>query len=98
MANKQKVTMLTTFDNPYDPFDQFEQWFLYDVQQGYNSCAYLARIANVSNLWSEELEKEVIEQAINEIISLDTLNLYTKVSREIEEKEEKIEEQDTEQI
>ncbi len=37
--------MLTTVDNPYDPFDQFDEWFNYDMDLGYNSSAYLARIA-----------------------------------------------------
>lgn len=24
---------LTTFDNPFDPFEQFTQWFLFDVEK-----------------------------------------------------------------
>lgn len=36
---------LTTFDNPFDPFEQFDLWYQYDTDKGYNSCAYLDRIA-----------------------------------------------------
>ena len=28
--------MLTTFDNPFDPFEQFTSWFLFDTEKGYN--------------------------------------------------------------
>ena len=56
---------LTTFDNPYDPFDDFTSWFLFDVQKGYNSCAYLARIAKISDELSEQEINEEIEKAMN---------------------------------
>ena len=32
--------MLTTFDNPYNPFDDFTKWWLWDVTHGYNSVSY----------------------------------------------------------
>ena len=40
-----KQVMLTTIDNPFDPFEQFDSWFLFDGEKGYNSCDYLGRIA-----------------------------------------------------
>lgn len=71
--------MLTTFDNPFDPFEQFNSWFLFDIEKGYNTCGYLARIVNISDQLSEnEMEKE-IERAIDEIIKYDFLNIYKKV-------------------
>ena len=76
-----KECMLTTFDNPYDPFKQFSQWFLFDVEKGYNTCSYLARIVNLSEDLSEQEENEAIEIAIDTIIFNDFLNIYKKVVR-----------------
>lgn len=78
MANN---CMLTTFDNPFDPFEQFTSWFLFDVEKGYNSCAYLDRIARTSEQLSEEENKEEIERAIDEIIKYDFMNIYKKVTK-----------------
>ena len=75
--------MLTTVDNPYDPFTQFTEWFMYDVEKGYNTCGYLARIANTSDeLTDQEVDQE-IERAIDEIIKYDFMNIYKKVKKEI---------------
>ena len=27
-------TTITTFDNPFDPFEQFDSWFLFDCEKG----------------------------------------------------------------
>lgn len=75
--------MLTTFDNPYDPFDDFVKWFLFDVEKGYNTCSYLARIARSSEEFSVVEDKEETERAIDEIINHDFLNIYRKVTRNI---------------
>lgn len=72
---------LTTFDNPYDPFDDFVSWFLFDVEKGYNSCAYLARIAKISDELSDQEKDEEIEKAIDEIIKYDFMNIYKKVKQ-----------------
>jgi len=74
--------MLTTFDNPYDPFEQFTSWFLFDVEKGYDSCAYLGRIARTSDQLSEEENELEIERAIDEIIKYDFRNIYKKVTRQ----------------
>ena len=73
--------MLTTSDNPYDPFEQFQSWFLFDVEKGYNSCAYLGRIAKTSDQLSDEENNQVVEEAIDEIIKYDFRNIYKKVKR-----------------
>jgi hypothetical protein len=72
--------MITTFDNPYNPFEQFTSWFLFDVEKGYNTCSYLGRIARTSDQLSEEENELEIERAIDEIIKYDFRNIYKKVT------------------
>ena len=72
---------LTTIDNPYDPFEQFESWFLYDTEKGYNSCSYLARIAQTTDDMSEIERNAEIERAIDEIIMYDFTHIRKKVKR-----------------
>lgn len=73
---------LTTFDNPFDPFEQFASWFLFDVEKGYNSCSYLARIVKLSDDLTENEMNEEIERAIDEIIKYDFRNIYKKITRQ----------------
>lgn len=70
---------ITTIDNPYDPFNQFDSWFMFDVDNGYNSCGLLDRIAMTSDQLTEEENEQEIERAIDEIIKYDPLNIYKKV-------------------
>ena len=80
LANQTQATrMLTTFDNPYDPREQFNLWFLYDVTKGYNSCAYLGRIARTSDQLSDQENDTETERAIDEIIEHDFMNIYKKI-------------------
>ena len=74
--------MLSTFDNPFNPFDDFDSWFQYDSDKGYNSCSYLARIARTSDQLSDEENSQEIERAIDEIIKYDFMNIYTKIKGE----------------
>lgn len=85
--------MLTTFDNPFDPFEQFTSWRLFDLEKGYNSSERLARLVNLTDDLSEAEESIEIERAIDEIIRYDFLNIFKKVKRnnktnnEIEQKQ-----------
>ena len=74
--------MLTTSDNPFDPFDDFDSWFAFDSSQNYNSCSYLARIAKTSDELSDVDNELAIEQAINEIIEFNLTGNYVKVVRD----------------
>ena len=78
-----KSSMLTTIDNPYDPFTQFDDWFAFDEQKGYHTCAYLARLANTSDELSDEENDAEIEKAIDSIVKLNVLGIYRKVQKKI---------------
>lgn len=83
-----RVCMLTTVDNPFDPFDQFDSWYQFDMDKGYSSCSYLARIARTSDQLTDQENNKEIEHAINEIIKYDFMNIYRKVVRETNDEAE----------
>ena len=73
--------MLTTVDNPFDPFTQFDEWLAYDIKMGYNTSAFLARIAKVSNELSLPDQDIAIQDAIDEIVNENVLGMWKKVAR-----------------
>lgn len=71
--------MLTTTDNPYNPYTQYDEWLALDRQLGYNTCEYLARICeNVSYNLDQEEQEEIVRDAMNQIIAMDPFEIYTK--------------------
>ena len=77
--------MLTTIDNPFDPFEQFTSWLLFDKEKGYNSSERLMSIANISDDLSQKEVDEEIDRAIDEIIKYDFMNIYVKVKKELKQ-------------
>lgn len=77
-----KECMVTTVDNPYDPFEQPDEWENFDVSKGYYTNSYLARVARTSIEQSDAEFLREIESACDEICRLNVLGLYRKVSRE----------------
>ena len=79
---------MTTTDNRWDPFTEFDKWFAYDESMGYHTCQYLARLAPQSSEMSEENNDIELERVINDAVRLNlvptnTLGIsYRKVHRE----------------
>jgi hypothetical protein len=71
--------MLTTVDNPFDPWTQWEEWFAWDQSAGYHTPGLLARIARVSDDLSEADEYVAIQTAIDEIVQENVLGVHRKV-------------------
>ena len=74
-----KQCRLTTIDNPFSPFDDFKNWFLFDEEHNYHTCAYLSRIARTSDVLTDYENDLENERAIDEIIANDFIGIYMKV-------------------
>jgi hypothetical protein len=81
MSDEEVEYMLTTVDNPFDPFTQFESWYAWDFNAGYHTNSFLARIAKTSDELSETDQRLAIQEAIDEIVTENVNGLYRKVSR-----------------
>ena len=73
------VHMLTTIDNPYNPFTQFDEWLQFDESSGYFTIQYQARLTLTSHELSEADESIAIENAIDEIVTENINGMYRKV-------------------
>jgi hypothetical protein len=73
--------MLTTVDNPFDPFTQFDEWFAYDIKLGYNTTALLARVVVNSNDLSEPDQAVAIQNGIDEIVRENVSGMHRKVAK-----------------
>ena len=73
------VTWVTTLDNPWDYFTQFDEWNAFDQQMGYNTNAYVARICMASNEMSDKEYEDEVEHAVDEICRLNLTGNYKKI-------------------
>lgn len=74
-------TYVTTKDNPYDYFDEFDKWYAYDTQHGYNTCSLVARIANVSHDMAMPDYDRDIDRAVDTICQLGLIPNCTRVKK-----------------
>jgi hypothetical protein len=71
--------MLTTVDNPYDPFTEWDQWYVWDRNAGYHTPGFLARIARLGDDLSDGDQHQAIQSAIDEIVRENVLGVFRKV-------------------
>lgn len=74
--------MLTTVDNPYNPFVEFDEWYTFDEAAGYHSSGLLARVIITSDELSEADHDEAINNAIDEIVRENVLGIFRKISED----------------
>jgi hypothetical protein len=74
--------MLSTIDNPYNPFDDYDHWLQYDREKGYFTNEYLARVMVSSPDLSDTSQEEDVAEAMDSIINIDPLGIYIKVNKD----------------
>lgn len=74
-------SMLTTVDNPFDPFTQFDEWYAWDEMHGYHTCSLLDRFITTSQDLSEPDQDADIERAIDRVIELNPDGVHRKVTK-----------------
>lgn len=82
MSHSSTEYMLTTVDNPYDPFTEFDEWYAYDTRARYYTLSFLARVARSSPDLSDVDQKLAIQVAIDEIVKENVSGIYRKVAKQ----------------
>lgn len=73
--------MLTTVDNPWNPFTNYDEWYAFDNAKGYATPSLLARIANVSLDLSDLDLQFAVRKAMDEIVNENVSGMHVLVSR-----------------
>lgn len=72
-----KDMWITTVDNPFDPFTQWERWFNFDEQHNYKTCERVARLAHCDPTTLTEKENdEFVNQALISLVDMYGDNVY----------------------
>lgn len=77
----EEETMLTTVDNPHNPFDDFDSWLMFDIEKGYDTCGRLMRLATITEDMSDKEVSDEVDRAMNRLIQADPLDIFKKVTR-----------------
>ena len=72
--------MLTTIDNPWNPFTHFTEWYVFDEKMGYQTSGLLARLVQNSDDISQLDQDLEIENVIDEIVRINASGMHTKVA------------------
>lgn len=74
--------MLTTVDNPFNPFTQWDDWYQWDARAGYHTPGLLARIAMMPDDLPEGDQHIALQDAIDEIVQENISGMHMKVERD----------------
>ena len=78
----EEVFMLSTLDNPFNPFTEFSKWKKFDEDNNYFSCSLLDRLSFTSETLSDEQNQKILNIAITDIVDDDETAKYIRVRPE----------------
>lgn len=76
---KYKETWVTTLDNPFDPFKQYDAWQRWDEDHGYYTLSLICRYLNTSDDLGEAHYYKALEDAVDKIVHYNFTGNYRKV-------------------
>lgn len=78
----EEQCMLSTADNPFDPFKNFDEWYAWDHLHGYDSPSLLARMCPNTNALTPNETREIINETIKRIVSNESFPNFICVKKE----------------
>ena len=81
--SETKETMITTIDNPWNPFTNWDEWYAYDEWHGYHTCSLVDRLMPNTNVAiSEKLYNDLLDDVNNDIVRLNPLGIYALITKD----------------
>lgn len=71
--------LLTTIDNPFNPFDDFASWYEFDCEKEHFTCSRIARLADIDDEMTQREVEDELERVMNFIVRYDPEEKYMKV-------------------
>lgn len=71
--------MISTTDNPFNPWTHYDQWFEWDTSRGYNTASYLATVVQLINANGRVSDDEALALAIDDILEFNITGNYLLV-------------------
>lgn len=74
-----RLVWVTTLDNEFNPFTEFDKWKQRDEELGYDTCSTLDRIHGSTIELSNELNEILLERSIDDLMRHISFVDYIKV-------------------
>lgn len=71
--------MVTTIDNPWNPFSHYHEWLSYDMTHCYHTDEWIAVLSKTSNDLGTEEQQEQVDAGVDSLLALDPYGLHVKV-------------------